>query len=291
ALALVAASGPAGPPRAAPPAEPHRGSVMLMSGVDSASGTGAMLEIDPHTLGYRCAQTFSYSYAGPGPGQPRGRALCPVTTGAPYRPEDTLRPTAELIAFLEEQLAGVPPPVLLTTHSQGVWIVWEAAARGRLPHVETLVLVGPFPENPVPYPPQGESGRSRLAADVVRLLTALPRPGGTSVFRPDSPLGREWLAHPTAVERTLARPLPPRLRALSIPSVFDLPLMPHGPRIPSTANACPVPVIHPDLPYAAEFRRLVDSFADGREPPAACPAWRSLVGPLFRPFAVPSARE
>ncbi|WP_171115990.1 MULTISPECIES: hypothetical protein [Streptomyces] len=288
ALVLVVATGPAGPPRAAPPQEPRRGSLMLMSGVDSASGTGAMLEIDPHTLGYRCGQTFYYSYAGPGPGQPRRKALCPITTGAPYQPEDTLRPTAELISFLDAQLAGLPPPVLLSTHSQGVWVVWEAAAQGRLPRVETLVLAGPFPENPVPYPPQGEPGRSRLAADVARLLTGLPRPGGTSVFRPDSPLGREWLADPTAIERTLSRPLPHGLRALAVPSVFDLPLMPNGPRIPSAINACPVPVIHPNLPYSPEFRRLVNTVADGHEPPATCPPWRTLVGPLFRPFAVPA---
>jgi hypothetical protein len=287
ALVYIAATGPAGPPRAAPPEQPREGSLMLMSGVDSSSGSGAILEIDPNVIGYRCAQTFYYSYAGPGNGQPRRQALCPITTGAPYQQEDTLRPTEQLISFLEAQLAGLPPPVVLATHSQGVWISWEAAARGRLPDVGVLVLVGPFPENPVPYPPQGKPGRSRLAADAVRFVATLPRPGGTSAFEADSPLGREWLAHPDAIEQTLAKPLPPDIRALSVPSVFDLPLMPNGPRVQGATNACPIPVIHPNLPYSTEFQHLVSRFPDQRPPPA-CPAWRSLIGPIFRPFTVPA---
>ncbi|SFB92875.1 hypothetical protein SAMN05421773_101563 [Streptomyces aidingensis] len=287
ALALVAATGPAGPPTAPEPQEPRPGSLMLMSGVDSASGLGAILEIDPHTLGYRCGQTFYYSYAGPGDGQPRNLAMCPPTGGAPYGPGDTLRPTAELITFLEAQLTSLPRPVTLATHSQGVWITWEAAADGRLPGVSELVLTGPFPQNPVPYPPQGEPGRSRPAADVARLVAGLPRPGGTSAFEPDSPLGREWLARPRAVGRTLARPLPPGVRALGVASVFDLPLMPGGPDLPGAADACPVPVIHPNLPYATEFRRAVTAFLE-RRPLPDCPRWRSLVGPVFRPFAVPA---
>ncbi|WP_165986113.1 hypothetical protein [Streptomyces sp. YIM 98790] len=286
ALAVIAATGPAGPPTAPPPREPRPGSLMLMSGVDSSSGSGAILEIDPHALGYRCGRTFYYSYAGPGGGQPRNEALCPVTTGAPYGPEDTLRPTGQLIAFQEAQLTGLPQPVVLATHSQGVWISWEAAADGRLPGVTELVLVGPFPDNPVPYPPQGGTGRSRLAADVARIAAGLPRPGGSSRFEPDSALGREWLADPGAIERTLARRLPPGVRALGVASVFDLPLMSGGPRLRGAADACPVPVIHPNLPYSGEFQEAVAAFLDARDLPG-CPLWRSLVGPAFRPFAVP----
>ncbi|HEX6968681.1 MAG TPA: hypothetical protein VF174_07735 [Micromonosporaceae bacterium] len=285
ALVVIVAVGPAGPPRAPEPDAPRAGSLLLMSGVDSSSGSGAMLELDPHNLGYTCAQTRYFSYAGPGDGQPRGRALCPITTGAPYQARDTLRPTAQLIDFLEAQLADMPPPVVLVTHSQGVWVTWQAAVRRRLPNVAVLVLVGPFPDNPVPYPPQGEQGRSRVAATVTALVSRGARPGGTSAFTPDSPLGREWLADPYAVEETLAHPLPEDIRALAVPSVFDLPLMPDGPALRTASDLCPVPVIHPNLPYSAEFQRALAVFLDGRTPDS-CPFWRPLVGHVFRPFTV-----
>jgi hypothetical protein len=285
ALVAVVAAGPTGPPRGPEPGTPRRGSLMLMSGVDSSSGDGAILEIDPHPLGYACGQTFYFSYAGPGHGQPRHAALCPITTGAPYRARDTLRPTADLVDALEAQLAGLPPPVVLATHSQGVWITWEAAVRHRLPNVGALVLVGPFPDNPVPYPPRGEQGAGLLAADVTWLIARGARLLGVSVFTPDSPLGRDWLAHPTAVARTLAHRPGPGLRVLSAPSVFDTPLMPAGPALRWADNLCPIPVIHPVLPYSAEFQRSLGRFLD-HEPQPPCPAWRHTVGPLFRPFSV-----
>ncbi|MEW2382637.1 hypothetical protein AB0873_11210 [Micromonospora sp. NPDC047707] len=285
-IATVAVSTPT-LPRAPRPDNPRPGSLMLMSGVDSSSGSGAILEIDPHTLGYTCAQTYYYSYAGPGTGQPRNAAKCPITTGAPYQPVDTLRPTEELITFLDDQLADLPPPVVLITHSQGVWITWQAAVAHRLPNVAALVLIGPFPTNPVPYPRHGEAGVSKVAAGVTRLVSGTARPGGTSVFTPDSPLGREWLAHPTAIQATLAQPPPDNLRILSVPSVFDLPLMPTGPTLPAVTNHCPIPVIHPDLPYSAEFQRSVTQFLD-HDLVARCPPWRHAIGPMFRPFSVPA---
>ncbi len=286
-LAAVMAAGPTSPPLAPEPATPRRGSLMLMSGVDSSSGNGAILEIDPHHLGYTCGQTYYFSYAGPGSGQPRNAALCPITTGAPYRPRHTLRPTDQLISGLAAQLTGLPPPVVLITHSQGVWITWEAALRHRLPQGAVLVLVGPFPDNPVPYPPQGQHGTGWPAAVVTWLISRLARPGGTSVFTPDAPLGREWLAHPTAIEKTLAGRLPPHMRALSVPSAFDTPLMPDGPTLKHAANLCPIPVIHPHVPYSAEFQRSVTRFLD-HQPQPPCPLWRHAMGPVFRAFSAPS---
>ncbi|UGY94618.1 hypothetical protein [Streptomyces gobiensis] len=287
ALVVVMVTGPTGPPRAPEPDTPRRGSLMLMSGVDSSSGNGAILEIDPHFSGYTCEQTYYFSYAGPGRGQPRNAALCPITTGAPYQAADTLRSTNELVDALEAQLAGLPPPVVLVTHSQGVWITWEAALRDRLPNVGALVLIGPFPENPVPYPPRGKQGVSRLAADVTWLISRWSRPGGTSVFTPDSPLSREWLAHPTAIAETLAGRPPPDIRVLSVPSVFDTPLMPAGPSLRWATDLCSIPVIHPNVPYSAEFQRSLTRFLD-HEPQSPCPLWRRAVGPLFRPFSVPT---
>lgn len=286
ALAVPVVTGPGGPPTAPAPETSREGSIMLMSGVDSLSGSGAILEIDPHFMGWTCERTFYYSYAGPGEGQPRRLAECPIRHGAPYTEVDTLRPAAELVDFLEDQTGEMIDPGVLAAHSQGVWLTWAAAADGRLPNVETLVLVGPFPLNPISYPPAGAEAPGRVGHLVLQVISRLPRPGGSTIFVPDSPLGRDWLAHPSAISDTLARPLPGGVRALSVPSVYDLPLMPSGRGIHEATAACPVPVVHPNLPYSSEFQRVVVAFVEGDALPA-CPPWRIWVGRLFRHFTAP----
>lgn len=285
-LAVIVLSGPGAPPTAGPPGDSPDGSIMLMSGIDSRSGSGAILEIDPHAMGWDCDHTFYYSYAGPGNGQPQRVAKCPIEHGAPYERIDTVRATDELVAFLEAQTAEMTPPGVLATHSQGVWLSWQAAAENRLPNVERLVLIGPFPDNPISYPPAGREAPGAIGRLALEVVTVIPRPGGTSVFEPDSPLGREWLAHPTAIETTMNRALPPGIRAATVPSVFDLPLMPAGPEVEGAAAACPIPVIHPNLPYALEFHRVVIAFTRGEALPE-CPWWRTTIGPLFRHFTAP----
>jgi hypothetical protein len=286
ALLAVVMSAAAGPAQAESPLAVRPGSLLLMSGVDSSSGSGAVLEIDPATLGFTCEQTYYYSYAGPGGGQPQRDAWCPIRTGTPYVPRDTLRSRAEQVEFLERQLEGLPQPVVLLTHSQGVWHTWAALTERGAMGIGAVVLIGAFPTNPVVYQPDRSRGPGRVGADLVRLVSEGPRPGGTTTFEFDSPLGVEWLAHPDAVENTLARPLPSGVRALSVTSVFDHPLMPDGWRIAGATDACPVPVPHPNLPYATELAEAVNALLDGRSQPA-CPAWRSVIGPLFRPFGAP----
>lgn len=284
ALVLVAQSGPPGPPLAPVPEDPLEGSVMLMSGIDSLSGSGAILEIDPHYMGWTCEQAFYYSYAGPGDGQPRRFARCPITHGAPYQRADTLSGTEKLVSYMTAQVEEMISPATVAGHSQGVWLVWEAAARDVLPNVESIVLVGAFPQNPVPYPTWDEPGPGWAGRRVLSLLEGAARPGGTSVFEADSPLGREWLGHPTAIEDTLDQPLPEDISALNVPSVFDLPLMPGGYRVEGATDTCPVPVIHPDLPYAREFQNNVRRFVTD-QPIESCPFWREQVGPLFHHFS------
>lgn len=288
ALVLVVQQGPTEPPSADLPTDPNPGSIMLMSGIDSRSGSGAILELNPHFMGWACEQTFYYSYAGPGNGQPQREAFCEITHGTPYEREDTLRSTEELVPFLEAQTAEMPAPGVVAGHSQGVWLVWEAAADDRLPNVERIVLVGAFPHNPIPYLHWDERGQGRMSRLTVSLVEGIGRPGGTSVFRADSPLGREWLGHPSAVTETLERPLPDQISALSVTSVFDLPLMKHGYRIDGATDACPVPVLHPDLPYSPEFQQHVQRFATGQPPDDHCPFWRTSIGPLFRHFSAVS---
>lgn len=290
ALVLVAATGPAGPPRAPAPATSRPGSILLMSGIDSRSGSGAILEIDPHVLGWTCERTFYYSYAGPGDGQPQRHAVCPIRHGAAYERVDTLRSREQLVPFLEQQAAQLVPPGVVAGHSQGAWLVWQAAVQGRLPAVMHLVLVGPFPDHGVAYPPPGVRAPGGAGRALIDAIASWQRPTGATVFDPDSPLGREWLGHPDNIEQTLARPLPDGLQALSVPSVFDLPLMRDSARLPHASDRCPVPVIHPNLPYSLEFHDAVVRFVEGRPQPP-CPPWRRAVGPLFRHFTVPSPAD
>jgi hypothetical protein len=114
----------------------------------------------------------------------------------------------------------------------------------------------------------------------------IPRPGGTTVFEPDTELARDVRAAEGAISRILSQPPPPDVRVLSIPSVFDLPLMPDGRVIQGAQDACPVPVPHPNLPYAEEFRDHIVRFLD-HDQPATCPAWHLAARPLFLPFTAP----
>ncbi|HVM26606.1 MAG TPA: hypothetical protein VM433_02925 [Mycobacteriales bacterium] len=287
AVALLAAvlHGPAGPAQAGDPENPRPGSLLLMSGVDSSSGSGAMLEIDPRSLGWTCERTRYFSYAGPGDGQPQNEAECPIDHGAPYEAADSLRGSDDVVPFLEQQVAPAPDPVVVATHSQGAWLVWEAAVTGRLPGVETLVLVGPFPDSGVPFATD-EEPRAPVGRLVVDLVADLPRPGGTTAFEPGSPLGVEWLARPERVREVLSQPLPEGMRAISVTSAFDVPLMRGTHRLEHAVDACPVPVPHPNLPYSAELHDAVQRFLDD-EPLPPCAWWRSSLGPLLRHFAVP----
>jgi hypothetical protein len=136
----------------------HPGDAIVMSGINSASGEGAIFELEPERVGFTCERFHYFSYAGPGDGQPRGSAACPKREGAPYEPEDTQRPFEEQVALLVEQSADLEPPITVFAHSQAAWVAWVAAVDGGLPRPASLVLVGPFPSSPLAYPPTGERG-------------------------------------------------------------------------------------------------------------------------------------
>jgi pimeloyl-ACP methyl ester carboxylesterase len=192
----------------------------------------------------------------------------------------------ELVPFLEAFTAEMPPPVVVAAHSQGAWLAWEAATADRLPGAEAVVLVGVFPENPVAYPARGERGPGGGGRFLLDVIEDLPRASGTTVFEADSPLGREWLGHPDAVEEVMGRSLPEGVRALAITSAFDLPMMHGSHRVEGATDACPVGVMHPNMPYARELQEAIAAFTRDEELPA-CPWWRTTIGPLFRHLSPP----
>jgi hypothetical protein len=273
--------------QAQPPEVPRPESVLLMSGIDSASGDGAILEIDPADLGFPCERTYYFSYAGPGDGQPRNHARCPITTGAPYREEHTFRPFAEQVDALVAQVEQIPGPLVIAGHSQGAWVAWQAAAQGGLEDVVAIVLVGPFPDNPGGYPARGEPGAGRVAGDMFRALKPVMDAMDVRI-QPDGVFTHEVLAAPSSSVDIFAQSLPDGIRTLSVPALEDLVLMPGGRSLPGAVDGCPVPEGHADLPRAPALHRQVNAFLDG-ELPGSCRG-RDVVRLLSVPFTPPPQR-
>lgn len=263
------------------------GSVLVMSGINSASGEGSVFELEPARLGFTCEQFHYFSYAGPGDGQPQGSAACPKREGAPYEPEDTQRPFDEQVALLEEQTAPLEPPVTVLAHSQAAWVAWQAAAEGRLDGVRTLILIGPFPSSPLGFPPPGERGPGRVGGDLFRLLEPVPELVDFD-FIVDAPLSRELLATPDAASEVFAAELPGDMEALALTATSDLALMPDGWRIDGAVDACPIREAHPYLPITPALHRTVDRFLDGiRQPPGICPRWPEVHRLASQAFGAP----
>jgi hypothetical protein len=263
------------------PARP--GSLMIMSGINSSSGRGAVVQTDVEHLGYTCEQTIYFSYAGPGDGQPRGLATCPIRTGSPYLADDTLRPFAEQVATLREQVADLERPVVVAAHSHAAWVAWQAAVEGA--PIDALLLLGPFPGSPVGYPPPGQDGEGRVLGDLIRAGVPLTDAMDFN-FRPDAPAIRELLATAGGATGVFEQPLPDGVRAMSLTAVTDLPLMPSGWRLPVGRNACPARESHPLLPLRPVFYDETIRFLAG-EPGRECPPWRDWGAVLTRALAPP----
>ena len=251
------------------------GAALIMSGINSASGEGAIFELEPERVGYVCEQMFYYSYAGTGDGQPQGDAACPIRTGAPYDPEDTQRPFDEQVELLAAQADRLPEPVVVFAHSQAAWVAWEAAAAGVLPQDTSLVLVGPFPSSPTGFPPPDDVGPGRVGGELFRLLEPVPELVDFD-FEVDAPLTHELLARPDAASEVFSRSLPEDVEALAVTASSDLALMPDGWRIEQATNVCPVREAHPYLPITPAFHHAADRFLDGDRGQEACPPWPEL---------------
>jgi hypothetical protein len=285
-LMIVVVTGPPAPEAPDGEIASRSGSLLLMSGVDSSSGSGAVLEIDPASLGFDCDQAYYFSYAGPGDGQPQRHAQCPIRTGAPYEAAHTYGTTPGLVEHFVTQVSALPDPVTVLTHSQGAWVVWEALASRGAMGVGDLVLIGPFPDNPVGYPVDRAAVPGRVGTDVIDIVIGtLARRGGISEFTYDAPLATELLAAPDQTDAIWARPLPPGVRGLTVPSAFDLPFQVRTRVVSGVTNTCPLPVAHPNLPYAVGFIEATNRHLDGEEP-RGCVGW-SALGPLFSGFSTP----
>ena len=266
------------------PGPRQAGSLLVMSGIDSRSGEGTMYRADVQRLGYECEQVYYFSYAGTGGGQPRRNAGCPIRTGAPYEPADTQRPVGEQVALFAEQAANLQRPLTVAAHSHAGWIAWEAVAAGRA-RVDVLILVGVFPETPLGFPPPDVERPGRVFGDLLRW--AVPAiEVAFFPFDPDTPVARQLLGEAGSAQAVLGETLPEEVRVLSVASVADLPLMPHGWRLDVERNGCPVRAAHSSLPVSAAFDDEVIRFLNHRDP-LPCPAWRDWGAVVMRALGVP----
>ncbi|HEX6237822.1 MAG TPA: alpha/beta fold hydrolase [Acidimicrobiales bacterium] len=279
-LLLVGAITPEGPP----PQQP--GSLFLVPGIGGSSGTSTMFRLDPAALGFDCERTAYFSYAGTGPGSPQRAARCPITSGAPYRAEDTRRPLDELAATFREQLADLEPPVVVVAHSQGGWVAAAGIDERAAGSVEDVVLLGAFPRHGRGYTLDG-TGRGAVGTDVMEVLMAGLRTAGWTSFQPRAPLPRELLGTPGAVD-DLVRSLPDGLRVATVTSALDLPVMPPDWRLPGADDLCPLYVDHGHLPVSgAVYEQIRDHLAGRDGGTGGCPWWRRWPAQAFSAFAVP----
>jgi pimeloyl-ACP methyl ester carboxylesterase len=259
--------------------------LFLVPGVGAATGTSSMFGFDPEALGFACEQTAYFSYAGQGAGAPQRDAVCPITTGAPYRAEDTRRPVEELAATFRDQLAELEPPVVVVAHSQGAWVAAAGIDRTLAPDVAAAVLISAFPRHERGYVLDGP-GRGMVGTDGVELLTSVLRALDATSFHPRAPLAREHLGTRGAIRELMEHGIPPGLRVATVTSAFDLPVMGGEWRLDGAVDTCPVYVHHGGLPFSAAAQAQIRRFLDGGEQDP-CGWWRRWPAMAATAFSVP----
>jgi pimeloyl-ACP methyl ester carboxylesterase len=245
--------------------------LLLVPGVDTSSGQGALYRFQPINIGLGCERVFYYSYLGPGREAPPGEAACPLQLHAPYKKSDTQRPLAQLVDAFVRQVARIRAatdgaPIAVVTHSQGAVIAWAAVASGAAEGVTHLVSVAGFPHSPVGYPPSGSDGEGLVGADVLRLLSAASRGLSEGTFSPDAPLAREILAEADGLEAIFSRPLPPGVTAATVSTSFDVIVAPEGLTI-SGRPGWTVDATHVDVLDSSEMYAAVASVLRDQPPP------------------------
>lgn len=216
-------------------------SLLVVPGVDTASGQGAAYRLDPVALGFPCDRVFYFSYRGPEGDAPQGEAACPLRLHRPYSPQATQQPLGQIVDAFDRQLVAIGTetggaPVVVVTHSQGAVVAWRAAARGRAGDVPLLIALAGFPHSPMGYPPPRVAGPGRIGADGLRALSWLSRVVGFGTFDPDAPLARETLARANGLEEVFAEPLPPETAGVLLFATADTIAAPEGHDMPGAAT-------------------------------------------------------
>jgi hypothetical protein len=272
-------------------AAPRQGELVMVPGIDTSSGHGTLFLVKPQTLGFPCARTFYYSYAGPGPGAPRGQSACPITSGAAYTRADTERPLGDLVSSFRAQVDSLKPPVTVVAHSSGSWIAWAALSSDRTSPVRHLVMFAPL-TGALGYPPPGPHGEGFVGAAGMRLVVQAGRSLGITRFDPDSPLAMELLAPAGRLANLFDQPLPHSVESLDVVSVFDASIFADSTTdpFPRSASACLLFETHSGLPTSSEAANYTTRFLEGKptsEMSAGCSPFTGWVADAGAAFGVP----
>jgi hypothetical protein len=133
----------------------YEGSLLVLSGADSTSRTGALADLDPGALGYGPDQTELLSYA-------RNRYR--------YEAVDTRGNLDAIAVRVAEQIAEPRnDPVVLLGHSQAALILDRIYDRNRTgPDVAAIISPSPTRPPALDVPPPGENGTGRVGGDLAR---------------------------------------------------------------------------------------------------------------------------
>lgn len=233
------------PPDVQPPPPTGRRLAVLVAGLWSATGRGAVLDVDTGALGYAPGDVTQFSYRSDGR----------------YHPSDTqagIEPAAVLLAEQVRRLQRANPgvPVDLIAHSQG-GLVARAALAGGL-QVANLVTLG--------TPHQGADLATAAAMFATTPAGAAVLSGvaaaSESAVHPGAPSVLDMAETSELVRRLRRGPLPPGTRVVSVAARHD-PVVP-SPRS-RLAGAANVVVTLSDRLPVHDHARLPGSAAARRE--------------------------
>ena len=213
------------PASVAPPIPGGRRKVVLVAGLGSSSGSGAVNDVDTAALGYAEGDVARFSYRGG------------TTAERPYDAADTQvdivesgRRLRDLLGRLHADDPGVPIDVV--AHSQGGLVARSAMGARAPPGVESLVTLG--------TPHQGADLATLLA--LVRttvkgtiVLEGLARMSGSGI-QPGSTSVRQLAETSRFLRQLNAGPLPEGVRVTSIAARADVVVPAPRARLEGAAN-------------------------------------------------------
>jgi hypothetical protein len=176
----------------APASRPsHRGTLLLLGGVDSTTDSGALSKVDARVAGFPRGASEVLSYRG---------------AGDPYRAADTRTDLSRVARRVAPQIRQARPPRDLLTHSQGA-LVLDRLIAADLPLPDASVeLAAPPPVPPdVEAPRPRDSGRGKAGGDFARAVAALMESAGLASFDIDAPAAPVHLGPVVAGRSSVSR--------------------------------------------------------------------------------------
>jgi hypothetical protein len=120
----------------------------------------------------------------------------------------------------------------------------------------------------------------------MRLIVSIARWEGFSRFDPNRPLAMTLVGHRLVAHALFERTLPRQVRALAVPTAFDLVLFSTSDTFGHAQGACPLFQSHGAMSTSVAAAVDADRFLSGR-PQLPCVSWPSWVADAASGFRVP----